>query len=103
MKNLNKDLISSIESKEYLFLPGTDQFAYPEKVLQFGTGVLLRGLPDQYIQAANNSGVFKGRIAVIKSTDSGGVDAFHDQDCLYTVCYKGISNGRLIEEYHINA
>ncbi|MEN9949844.1 MAG: hypothetical protein RLY85_596 [Bacteroidota bacterium] len=103
MKNLNKDLISSIEAKENLFLPGTDQLAYPEKVLQFGTGVLLRGLPDQYIQAANNSGVFKGRIAVIKSTDSGGVDAFHDQDCLYTVCYKGISNGRLIEEYHINA
>jgi tagaturonate reductase len=103
MKNLNKDLISSIKAKENLFLHVTDQFAYPEKVLQFGTGVLLRGLPDQYIQAANNSGVFKGRIAVIKSTDSGGVDAFHDQDCLYTVCYKGISNGRLIEEYHINA
>jgi tagaturonate reductase len=103
MKNLNKDLISSIEAKENLFLPGIDQFNYPEKVLQFGTGVLLRGLPDQYIQAANNSGVFKGRIAVVKSTDTGGVDDFHDQDCLYTVCYKGISDGRLIEEYHVNA
>jgi tagaturonate reductase len=28
-------------------------FALPEKVLQFGTGVLLRGLPDYFIDKAN--------------------------------------------------
>ena len=28
-------------------------FSLPEKVLQFGTGVLLRGLPDYFIDKAN--------------------------------------------------
>jgi hypothetical protein len=31
MKNLNKDLISTIEAKANLFLPGADQFSLPEK------------------------------------------------------------------------
>jgi tagaturonate reductase len=32
----------------------------PEKVLQFGTGVLLRALPDYYIDLANKAGIFNG-------------------------------------------
>jgi len=31
-------------------------FELPEKVLQFGTGVLLRGLPDYFIDKANKQG-----------------------------------------------
>ena len=37
-----------------LQLPLNTVFELPEKVLQFGTGVLLRGLPDFFINAANN-------------------------------------------------
>lgn len=37
-------------------------FDLPEKVLQFGTGVLLRGLPDYFIDKANRQGIFNGRI-----------------------------------------
>ena len=48
----------------------------PEKVLQFGTGVLLRGLCDYFIDKANKQGLFNGRIVVVKSTDSGGTDSF---------------------------
>jgi tagaturonate reductase len=58
--------------------------ALPEKVLQFGTGVLLRGLPDYYIDKANKQGIFNGRIVVVKSTGNGGADEFYNQDCLYT-------------------
>lgn len=75
----------------------------PEKVIQFGTGVLLRGLPDYFIDKANKKGVFNGRVVVVKSTSSGGVDAFKEQNNLYTTCIKGISKGEIVEENIINA
>jgi len=78
-------------------------FALPEKVLQFGTGVLLRGLPDYFIDKANKQGLFNGRIVVVKSTDQGGADAFGVQDGLYTILEKGIENGSPIERTTINA
>lgn len=70
----------------------------PEKVVQFGTGVLLRGLPDYIIDQANKQGVFNGRIVVIKSTSQGNTDAFKKQDYLYTVCVRGIEAGEIIEK-----
>jgi len=75
----------------------------PEKVLQFGTGVLLRGLPDYFIDKANKAGIFNGRIVVIKSTDKGGTDAFAAQDHLYTHCIQGIHAGQRISEYIVNS
>ena len=72
-------------------------FALPEKVLQFGTGVLLRGLPDYFIDKANKKGLFQGRIVVVKSTDQGDTDAYETQDGLYTILEKGIENGKPIE------
>ncbi len=74
----------------------------PEKVLQFGTGVLLRGLPDYIIDQANKAGIFNGRIVVVKSTDQGGTDAFTTQEGLYTVCVRGIQDGETIEKNVIN-
>ena len=78
-------------------------FALPEKVLQFGTGVLLRGLPDYFIDKANKQGLFNGRIVVVKSTDQGGTDAYIEQDGLYTLLEKGIENGLPVERTTINA
>mgnify|MGYP006184064525 CR=1 FL=1 len=45
---LNKKTYASAASENVDAL-----FALPEKVLQFGTGVLLRGLPDYFIDKAN--------------------------------------------------
>jgi tagaturonate reductase len=78
-------------------------FALPEKVLQFGTGVLLRGLPDYFIDKANKQGLFNGRIVVVKSTDQGDTDAYETQDGLYSILEKGIENGTPIERTTINA
>lgn len=74
----------------------------PVKVLQFGTGVLLRGLTDHVIDKANKAGIFNGRIVVVKSTSTGGTDAFAEQDNLYTLQMKGIENKQLTEETVIN-
>ncbi|MDQ3279422.1 MAG: altronate oxidoreductase, partial [Bacteroidota bacterium] len=84
-------------------VPDAAVFELPEKVLQFGTGVLLRGLPDYFIDKANRQGVFNGRIVVVKSTAQGDVSAFEKQDGLYTVCVRGLQDGTMVEENSINA
>ena len=78
--------------------PPAALLALPEKVLQFGTGVLLRGLPDFMIDEANRQGVFNGRIVVVKSTDGGDATAFARQDGLYTVCVRGLADGQAVEQ-----
>jgi tagaturonate reductase len=75
----------------------------PERILQFGTGVLLRGLCDYFVDKANKVGVFNGKIVVVKSTDTGSTDAFAEQDNLYTIAVRGIENGQIIKENYINS
>src|SRR3954464_8594752 len=91
-----------IAEKEHLQLPVAAHFSLPEKVLQFGTGVLLRGLPDYFIDKANKQGIFNGHNAVVKSTSNGSADAFEEQDGLFTLCVRGITNGKKVEENIIN-
>jgi tagaturonate reductase len=79
-------------------VPEDKLFSLPERVLQFGTGVLLRGLPDYYIDKANRNGIFNGRVVVVKSTDTGSADEFEKQDGLYTLYIKGIDEGKEVSE-----
>ena len=75
----------------------------PEKVLQSGTGVLLRALPDFYIDLANKAGKFNGRVVMVKSTTSPIESAFQLQNGLFTHVLRGIKDGREFEELHVNA
>jgi len=102
---LNRSFLASnsINLSNHLNLPNDSVFNLPEKVLQFGTGVLLRGLCDYFIDKANKQGVFNGRIVVVKSTDKGDADDFNEQDGLFTHAVKGIENGQAIEKYILNA
>jgi len=100
---LNRQTIINISQVNGTETPVDSIFSLPEKVLQFGTGVLLRGLPDYFIDKSNKQGIFNGRIVVIKSTDSGDASAFDKQDGLYTICIKGIENGATVETDIINA
>jgi tagaturonate reductase len=90
-------------SRENVIVPEEEIFDLPEKVLQFGTGMLLRGLPDYFIDKANRSGIFNGRIVVVKTTARGDVAAFDKQDGLYTLCERGIVDGEKIEENIISS
>jgi tagaturonate reductase len=100
---LSKQNLKKISSGSGLIIPDEKIFYLPEKVLQFGTGVLLRGLPDYFIDKANRQGIFNGRVVVLKSTASGGTDEFGKQDNLYTLCVKGIENGKKTEDFIINS
>src|SRR5580765_8342115 len=89
LKNINTEKVQA---------PDKALFDLPEKVLQFGTGVLLRGLPDYFIDKANKQGIFNGRIVVVKSTDGGDASAFEKQDGLYTLCIRGLIKSEPVEK-----
>jgi len=99
---LTREACKQLQSKTGLQVPADQLFELPEKILQFGTGVLLRALPDYFVDKANKQGIFNGRIVVVKSTESDST-AFDQQNGLYTVCVRGIENGKNIEENIINA
>ena len=101
MKQLSASVLEEINGT--VIVPPVRLMQLPEKVLQFGTGVLLRGLPDYFIDKANRAGVFNGRIVVVKSTGVGTTDAFDEQDALFTTCIRGIEGDLEKEELVINS
>ncbi|PRD53726.1 tagaturonate reductase [Sphingobacterium gobiense] len=98
---LSRENIGKIDASK-VELPEGNSFELPERVLQFGTGVLLRGLPDYFVDKANKEGLFNGRILVVKSTASSGTDEFAEQEGLYTLSIKGIEDGREVVRYSVN-
>lgn len=69
----------------------------PERVLQFGTGMLLRAVCAAAVDAANRTGAFGGRIVVVQSTSQGAAGAINSQDGLFTLLERGIADGRPID------
>ncbi len=105
LPRLNKDLVlsPSFQARTDIAVTKPDYFNLPEKVLQFGSGVLLRAFTDFFIDKANRNGVFNGRIIVIQSTEKGKGDALNEQHGLYTLCEQGLENGAAIERYSVLA
>ncbi len=75
----------------------------PERVLQFGSGMLLRALCVAAVDAANRAGVHAGRIVVVQSTAEGAprVRALNTQDGLYTLVERGLSGGAPLERVSV--
>jgi tagaturonate reductase len=69
----------------------------PIRIVQFGTGMLLRALVTEAIDHANRSGRGAGRIAVVQSTPSGLAHILARQDGLFTVVARGTVDGRAVE------
>lgn len=65
----------------------------PVRVVQFGGGNFIRGFADHMIDIANEQGLFNGSIVIVKATEYGNFDAFHKQDCQYTLMLRGIEQG----------
>ena len=74
-----------------------DRRELPERVLQFGTGMLLRALCAASVDAANRAGAFNGRIVVVQSTPQGNARAINAQDGLFTLVERGLQNGAPVE------
>lgn len=96
MKQLSIDLLGKLEA--VASVTASVPVLLPERVLQFGSGVLLRALPDFFIDKANKQGLFLGKILVVKSTGDSVDPAFISQDNLYTIAIRGIEAGKTITE-----
>jgi len=95
MEVLNKEFATKNKLIE------SHQFDLPERVIQFGTGVLLRGLVDYVIDKANKKNKFNGRVVVVKTTNSDASD-FDKQDGIFTQNENGIENGTVFKKTTIN-
>ena len=82
-------------------VPSEAMLALPERAVQFGTGALLRGLVDLFIDEANARGQFNGRVVAIGSTGSGRDRAFAEQDGLYTLVARGLVDGAPTEDIRV--
>ena len=73
----------------------------PERVLQFGSGMLLRALCVAAVDSANRigAGTRPGRIVVVQSTGEGAprAHALNAQDGLFTLVERGLSGGEPLE------
>src|SRR5947209_10850083 len=69
----------------------------PERVLQFGTGMLLRAVCAASMDAANAAGAFGGRIVVVQSTPQGQAAALNAQNGLFTLVERGLEDGAPVE------
>ncbi len=76
-----------------------DRDQLPERVLQFGSGMLLRALCVAAVDSANRAGAHAGRIVVVQSTAEGAprARALNDQDGLFTLVERGLSGGAPFE------
>jgi tagaturonate reductase len=74
-------------------LPRADMLELPERAIQFGTGALLRGLVDFFIDQANAHRQFAGRIVMVGTTGSGRDRRLNDQDGLFTLVVQGLVDG----------
>lgn len=81
------------QRRRNVLAPTPAMLGLPEKVVQFGTGALLRGFVDYFIDAANRRGEFNGRIVAIGSTGSGRDASVNEQDGLFTLLISGIEQG----------
>ena len=76
-----------------------DRDQLPERMLQFGTGMLLRALCVAAVDSANRTRARAGRIVVVQSTTEGAsrTSALKKQDGLFTLLERGLSGGTPLE------
>jgi tagaturonate reductase len=91
----------ALGARSAVLAPDAAHLDLPEKAVQFGTGALLRGFVDYFLDAANRQGIFNGRVVAIGSTGSGRDQVLNEQDGLYTLAIRGVEDGAVKEEYRI--
>ena len=74
---------------------GTAGDHQPERVIQFGEGNFLRAFVDWMFHRMNQKGMFNGRVVVVQPLKDGLIGKLNEQDGLYTLILRGISNGQV--------
>ncbi|MEP6988039.1 MAG: tagaturonate reductase [Chloroflexota bacterium] len=71
---------------------------HPERIIQFGGGVFLRGFVDWIIEALNEQAGFASSVVIVKPTAHGSYDQFNQQDGLFHVQLHGLQDGKLVTD-----
>ena len=71
----------------------------PIRILQFGQGNFLRAFCDDFIDRANEAGVYDGSIVIAQSVGQKN-PAFAEQNCRYTTVLRGKADGAVVNEAH---
>ncbi|WKN45590.1 tagaturonate reductase [Tunicatimonas pelagia] len=107
MPILSKKLIAStvkqFADRDDVQFPDPRFFRYPDRIIQFGSGVLLRGLIEYFVDEANRQDLFKGRVVIVNSTRSGRGKRFANQNGLFTICEEGFYKGQAQRKFYINS
>ncbi len=105
LQPLNRQLLTlqKYQPIHNLQTPNPAQLDYPEKVIQFGSGALLRGFIDFFIEQANRQGIFQGKAVIVNNTRSGRSTLFNEQDGLFTLCIEGFTKGEIKKDYLVTA
>ena len=79
--------------------PAYDRSGLPERVLMFGTGMLLRSLVAASVDSANRAGVFRGGIVALQSASSthDRADELNRASGRFSLIERGLDDGILIE------
>ncbi|MHA1270446.1 MAG: hypothetical protein ACTSPY_11705 [Candidatus Helarchaeota archaeon] len=106
LKLLNRELITGLnyqlEPREIpIFIPDEKIFQYPEKVMILGNDELLHTTIDYIFNILIKNEEFKGRIVYVVMEGENNVDNYNIQDCLYTLCLRGISGEKVEEKYDL--
>lgn len=91
----------ALQGRRDVAAPIPAHLALPERIVQFGTGALLRGLVDAVVDDANRRGAASGRIVAVGSTGSGRDAVINEQDGLFTLVVQGIEDGRAVRELRV--
>jgi tagaturonate reductase len=68
------------------------------KILQFGTGVFLRGFFDWMIEDLNNKKLLNAAVTMVKLTSHGDLKQYREQDGKYHIISRGLQNGKTINQ-----
>lgn len=74
-----------------------DATVLPERVLQFGTGMLLRALSVRAVDLANRARAFDGRVVVVQSTPTGLAQDINRQGGTFTLVELGVEHGNEVQ------
>lgn len=80
-----------------------ERSALPERILMFGTGMLLRSLVAASVDSANRAGVYRGGIVALQSASSthDRADALNRASGRFTLVERGLEDGSLIERSRV--
>ena len=67
------------------------------KVLQFGSGVFLRGYFDWMLQQVANQGLADPQVSMVKLTPRGDLSVYEKQDGKFHVILQGLDNGQTVD------